>query len=408
MSDEQSAYRRLKDVVDADGIEPAFDELARIFEGEKKYPQLFDALLMKKRAALGLPLEGAENLRDLPEPTQAQLEEYYVTICRRVGGLFLDDGNIQAAWPYFRAIDEPQKVAETIAQWHPPEGDDDDGEETDVVIDIALSQGAHPTRGFELVLSQYGVCRAVTTFEHQFPHGPDVKQKCARLLVDRIYADLLENLLYDVKRQAGDVESQAGDVESQEGVEETDIRSLVFAHPELFEGHGYHIDISHLQSVVRFSTILEDREGLDKALQLCEYGRKIPRDFQSPDPPPFDDFYNDYRIFLQALLGTGVDGAVRYFTQKADRAEVDEDGKHFPAEVLIHLLYRVGRYDEAIDTHEKYLKDYRGPLSVAPSLLELSDRLGAYERLLAIAEQRQDLLQYAAALTRQAGSDTPD
>jgi hypothetical protein len=394
MSDEQSAYQKLKEAADSEGVQSAFDELAAIFESEKKYPQLFDALLMKKRNSLGLPLEGAENLRDLPETTQAELEEYYVTICRRVGGLFLADGNVQAAWPYFRAIDEPQKVAKTIEKWNPPEGDDDDGEETDVVIDIALGQGAHPTRGFELVLSQYGVCRAVTTFEHQFPHGPEVKQKCARLLVDRIYADLLENLLYDVKTQKGKEAEQA------------DIRSLVSAHPELFEGHGYHIDISHLQSVVRFSSILEKREGLDKALQLCEYGRKIPRDFQSPDPPPFDDFYNDYRIFFQALLGTGVDGAVRYFTQKADQAEVDEDGKHFPAEVLIHLLYRVGRYEDALDQHEKYLKDYRGALSVAPSLLELSDRMGSYERLLGIAEAREDLLQYAAALAKQAAADS--
>lgn len=397
MTDAKAIYSILRESLDKGGLEAFFDRLLKTLEEEKKYPELFDAMLMRKRQALGLPLLGTENLRDLPEATQSEVEEYYVEVCRKIGGLFLEDGDIRAAWPYFRAIDEPKLVAAAIEAWQPPAEDDedDDGEETDAVIDIALGQGAHPQRGFALVLSQYGVCRSITTFEHQFPHGPEVKEACCQLLVRRLYDDLLANLTYDVEQRGTEAEKK-------------DIRSLLEKHPEVFDGHGYHIDISHLQSVVRFSATLDDKECLEKALQMTEYGRRLPRDFQSSDSPPFDDFYNDYRIFLQAMLGIGVDGAVRYFTQKADRAGIDEEGKHFPAEVLVHLLDRVGRHRAAIEAHKSYLKDVRAPLSAAPSLLELSERADDYSTLLEIAEDRDDVLQFAAGLIRSGGNKPAD
>ena len=322
-------------------------------------PQLYDALLMKKRHQLGLPLEGAETLRDLPEKQQTELEEYYIEICREVGQLFLEEGDISGAWPYFRAIDEPKAVADALESWEPEDSGDDYDEElearNEAIIDLALNQGAHPRRGFELVLEKYGVCRAITTYEHQFPHEAEVKAECASILVERLYNDLLEGIQYDVKSR-------------DDGVlpEGADIRGLMQANRWLLEEHGYHVDMSHLQSVIRASIRLTSKKELDLALQMAEYGRHLPRDYQNPDLPPFDDFYTDYRIFLQALVGTGIDGAIRYFTQKVDNADPDEIGQHLPGEVLVYLLYRVGRYDEAIDAHRKYLSESFRTHVVAP------------------------------------------
>jgi hypothetical protein len=379
----------------------ALDRLAEICRGQKKYPQLFEARLMKKRFQLGLPLQGTETFRDIPPSLQAEVEDYYVEVCREVGSLFLESGDIVNAWPYFRAIDEPQQVAAAIDRFVPPDPNASEtyvggGSVTDAVIDIALSQGANPRRGYELALSQYGVCRAITLLEHQFPYTGEVKESCAALLIRRLHGDLLGSLRADIQRREG---------KAPEG---SDIRQLLENRPWLFEGYGYHVDVSHLQSAIRVSATLEAKDVLALALEMAEYGRKLPRDFQSHDRPPFDDFYNDYRIFFQALLGIGVDGAVRYFTQKAERATPDDDGKHLPGEILVHLLWRVGRTGEAIAAFLKYLRNYRGQLTAAPPLIELCDRAGDFSKLLELARERDDLLQYTAALVKRSGGQTPD
>jgi hypothetical protein len=389
----------LEEAVAAGGPEAAFDKLAEVLQAGKKYPQLFEALLMKKRHALGLPILGTDSLLDLPEHLQAEVEDYYVEACRRVGGLYLEDGDIAGAWPYFRAIDEAKKVAAALDRWVPPaveSGDEKASAQLEAIVDIALHQAAHPRRGFELVLAQYGVCRAITTYEHQFPVGGAAKEECGVLLVKRLHADLLASLKHDIAQREGSAPGEA------------DIRKLIEERAWLFQGFGYHVDVSHLQSVIRIAAGLKDREALAFALELTEYGRRLPRDFQHPDRPPFTDFYSDYRIFFQALLGTGVDGAVRYFTMKVESQGQDEEARRFPAEVLVYLLYRVGRYREAIEAHRKYLKNAQGPASIAPSLLELCDRAGDHSQLLAASRERDDLLHYMAGLVRHAGPRTAD
>ena len=388
----ETQFEALEGALKGDGARAAFDKLEEVLLAARKYPQLFEALLMRKRHALGLPLQGGDTFREIPEALQDEVEDYYVEVCRRIGSLYLADGDILSGWPYFRAIDEPALVASALEKWAPPGPEAESpvpgsaGASLDAIVDIALSQGANPRRGYELVLSQYGVCRAITILEHQFPHTGDVKETCGAMLVRRLHNDLVLSLAHDISRREGT------------SPPETDVKKLIESRPWLFENHGYHVDISHLQSVIRIAASLKDREALDRALQMTEYGRRLPRDFQQNDRAPFDDFYNDYRIFLQAMLGIGADGAVRYFTQKAERFQVDEEGKHFPGEVLVYLLDRLGRHGEAIAAHVKYLKDVRGPLSAAPSLLELSSRAGDYSRLLEVSKEKDDILLFAAGL----------
>lgn len=394
----EDSFQTLQSTLDTEGPPAAFDKLAEIFRREKKYPQLFEALIMKKRHELGLPLQGTDSFRDIPEALQPEVEQHYVKVCREVGSLFLADGDMIASWPYFRAIDEPSKIAEALDKWQVPESEASDSEanSTDAIVDIALNQGANPRRGYELVLSEYGVCRAITTFEHQFPYTGEVKEQCGTLLIRRLHDDLVASLVADIGRH------------DKKPPPERDVRELIENRDWLFEDHGYHVDMSHLQSVIRIASSVSDREILDLGLQMTEYGRRLPRNFQSPDLPPFEDFYNDYRIFFQAMVGTGVDGAVRYFTLKADAAEIDEEGKHLPGEVLVHLLYRLGRYQDAMDAYEKYLKDQRSPPTAAPTLFEISECAGNFSKLLKLAKEKDDLLQYTAGLVRTAGSEPAD
>lgn len=406
MSDD--SFSALEAAVNDKGLGAAFDELAQRLAAEKKYPQLFEALLMKKRHELGLPIEGTDSIGDLPEEVQVEVENYYIEVCRKIGGLFVDDGNIIGAWPYFRAIEEPDRVAKAIDAWEPAEDSDDSDDEAqlnllDEIVDVALNQGANPRRGYDLALSHYGVCRAITIFEHQFPYKGDVRKDCGKLLVNRLYDDLIENVRSDVEAHLKQMHPDA-----ELPPTDADLRTLIADRDWLFEGMGYHVDVSHLMAVVRVAATLEDEASIDKGLQMTEYGRRLGRDFQHPDSPPFEDFYNDYRILLRALNGEGVDGAVRYFTQAADRHAMDEEGRHFPGEVLVYLLYRVGRTEDAIEAHLKYLKQVGQNTTLAPSLADLCENAGDYSKLLEVARQQEDLLQFMLGLAKGRGVVTED
>lgn len=425
----ESAFTTLAERLDSDGAEAAIDQLIETFENGRQLPQLFEALLIKKRHELGLPLEGTESIRDIPEEHQQNVEDYYVEVCQRVGGLFLEQGDIVSAWPYYRAIDEHGPIAKALDEWTPPQDEEDDDEEfdpdagfdsyelLDAVVDIAFNQGAHPVRGYDLILSNYGTCRAITTIEHQFPFPGKVKEDCAAMLIRQLYGELQDGLRADIERddslgaRPGEEEGAPSDVP-----EEADVVTLIEGRDWLFENMGYHVDISHLQSCVRVAAGLSDPEIIGLAIQMCEYGRRLARDFQVHERPPFDDFYNDYRIFLRAITGEGVDGAVRYFTSKLERqkkktekaAESDlppgfeEDHTPFCAEVLVYLLDRVDRHDAAIDTHLEYLLDTQ--LTISPPLLQLCDHAGDYTKLLERAQAKDDLLQYGLGLLKRATS----
>lgn len=97
-------------------------------------------------------------------------------------------------------------------------------------------------------------------------------------------------------------------------------------------------------------------------------------------------------------MGEGVDEAVRYFGERAE-ALADEQGS-WPAEVYVALLARLDRINDAFEAAAKYLASAR-TTGFAPSLLELAQRTGDYDRLREISRQRGDLLGFAMALAEQ-------
>src|SRR2546426_447100 len=116
------SFETVKDVLRAGGPVAGFDFLARKFREEKGYRLLFEARLMKRRHELGLPLIQTDNLDNLPPEVRRTYEEAFIEAAREVGGLFLADGDIPNAWPYFRAIGEPGPVAAAIEKVEPREG----------------------------------------------------------------------------------------------------------------------------------------------------------------------------------------------------------------------------------------------------------------------------------------------
>ena len=373
MSDE--IFDALERCLHEEGPEAGFELLLRRFREEKKYPSIFEARLMKKRLELGLPLIQDGTPPDLPSEQEEAYHEASLEAAREVGELFLKDQEIERAWPYFRAIGDPAPVAAAIEKV-------DSSEDIDRIVEIAFYEGANPIKGFELILSRHGICRAITSYGH-YPRAPG-REESARLLIRTLYRELASNL----KRTIGEQEGQAPESDT--------ISDLISGRDWLFEGSRYYIDTSHVTSVVQIGRDLEDRETLEMILQLSEYGRRLAPMFQYKGEPPFEDIFQDHRIYVGALLGRDAETAIAHFRGKL--ADPDPEGLPDPAaQALVTLLVHLQRYSEAIQVSVDYLSDADPEHLSCPSTMQLCQLAGDFEQLGSQARRKDDLLSYIAA-----------
>src|SRR5205823_11836147 len=97
----------------------------------------------------------------------------------------------------------------------------------------------------------------------------------------------------------------------------------------------------------------------------------------------------------KALLGENVDEAVAHFRRKVEACDIGETGTA-PAQILVGLLARLDRYQEAIEISLRYLADANPSELACPSVLQLCFLAGDYGRLRELARERGDLLNYTA------------
>ena len=71
----KDAFHEIEHILQSGKAEEAFDFLAQRFREEKNYPMLFEALMMRKRHELGLPLIQSGDFSELPEPTRRDYED---------------------------------------------------------------------------------------------------------------------------------------------------------------------------------------------------------------------------------------------------------------------------------------------------------------------------------------------
>jgi len=377
---EPDTFELLEQARLAGGAAGGFDFLLQRFRDEKNYPSLFEARLMQKRLDLGLDPLQIGSLEDVPAAVRPTYERAFIDAAREVGGLFLADGDVARAWPYFRAIGESAPVAAVIEQITP--GKDEDME---AVIAIAFQERVNPNKGFELILAQYGTCRAITCFE-QFP-GPAGREKALHLLVRTLYRELVASLRSAIERQEGQPPATDRLAELMEG------------RDWLFENNSYYIDSSHLIAVLRFSLDLEDPAMLRLALEMADYGRRLSPMFEFKVDPPFQNVYTDHAIYLRALLGEDVDSAIAHFRQKALDSDPEQVGTA-PAQVLVTLLLRLDRVREAIAASLEFLEGVPAAQLGCPTLFQLCQMAGEWDKLKQLARERGDLLSFAASLLR--------
>jgi hypothetical protein len=346
-----------------------FDLLIDEFLTAKEYGTAFEARLMKKRFEMGLPLFQTDSLND--EAYQAGV----VDVARQTGELFLADGNIERAWPYFRAISEYDPVVQAIENLEVREG-------LDGVINIAFQEGVHPLKGIELILTAHGMCRALTAFGMQVVTKD--RDKCIAFLTSALYGEVVGRM-----RQA---------VEAHDGGPPASVNLIELMHDRewLFGEWDYYVDTSHLLSIVPYCVEITDPATLGVLLELCEYGKHLDKKFQSAGIPPFENQFEAYGHYVQALLGDDVEEHVDYFRRQVAESDPEVVGDA-PGRILVKLLVSLNRPAEAIGVAlDNVFEDapYGAPV---PSALQLCNQAKDFSRLAEIAKERGDFLSYTAA-----------
>ena len=381
-------FEQLQHLQDTSGPESAIHQLIETLREEKNYDRLFEAMLLKHRYEMRLPLAQPTSL-DVPEEQRQEFEDHYIETAREVGELFLADGNIPRAWPYLRTIGEGGKVKEALESLALEREADED---TEKYIAIALHEGAHPVKGLEIMLKSYGICNTITTFDQALQQqmlSPEDQKQAAAMLVNEIYEDLAQTLRHEVSHKSADVPPGST------------IRELITGRDWLFEDNNYHIDVSHLNSVVRFARAFDsETPELQKVIEICEYGSKLSPQFQYPGDPPFDQFYVAHQHFFKVLAGEDTEEHLKYFRDRLE-AEPDEEDKPYLAIVLVDLLMRLKRSGEAIDAATPYLCRVNDLSPNGFSYARLCQEAGRYDAWKSACLEAGDSVGYAAAVIQE-------
>ncbi len=377
-------FATVEDLARSSSPASALSFLVDHFRQNREYSRLFEARLMKKRHELGAELMPSGHLHLHGEALKAYDAEM-LEAAREAARLYLDDGKIPESWPYFRALGDPAPVREAIEKLPTGEGGD-------AVIEIALGERVHPRKGFEMLLEQHGICRAITLFD-QYPDAA-TREDALALLAGNLHGSLVSNLRAVIERN---------EAPAPEGAS---IPQLIEGRPWLFGEFCYHVDVSHLMSVVRLSAESGREETLRLARGLALYGTQLHSDLQYKGYPPFDDFYRDHALYFAARLGEGVDQTIAHFRARVASYDYEQIGS-YPAQVLVRMLLRLGRPHEAVEVFEQFVGDTDPNYLSCPTLPQLCQTAGDYARLRKLAEKDGDLIRYAAAVI-EAGDVKPD
>ena len=371
----------LEKTLQAQGPAAAIDQLCSDLKARKEYAALFYTLLMKKRHELGASPIATGSNQDLPAGLHQPFEDGIREAARTVGRLWLDEGDIPQAWAYYRMLGETEPVLHALDKLTPQ-----DDQDIQPLIDIAFHQGVNPKKGFEWILKRYGICSAITTMSGgDLPFPLDIRQDCIKRLVRALHEELVERLKAEIQRQ-----------QSFAPTGKT-VAELIAGRDFLFADEFYHIDLSHLSSVVQMSAQLDDCPELRLARELCQYGQKLSPRFQQVTDPPFENQYQDYEVFLSILCGDKVEEGLAFFRAKAEKADPDTVGT-YPAEVLVNLLLRLKRPQEALETSRRFLTRLGETRLSCPSFVELCQQTGNYPALAEVAREQGNPVNFLAGL----------
>lgn len=387
----ENLYDELSQLARTEGAAAALDKLIESQRESKQYHRLFDALLMKKKHELGLPVTRPTAFDDVPQERRKEFEEHYVNSAREVGQILLDDGNIPQAWIYFRTIQETEPVRKAIESLGNNAQEDPQYEE---ILQLALYEGANPLMGIRMMLESHGTCNTITSLDQMMSQlAPKDRAVAAAIMVDHLYGELRGSLEYIVKEKEPSLPPDQS------------IRQLLAGRDWLFGPGNYHIDVSHLNAVVRFARSLSPGdEHLSRAIELAEYGSKLDKQLQYAGDPPFVDFYPAHLQYLKILAGQDVEAGFEYFTKELEN-EPDYPDKQLIAYAMVDLMMQTDRLDQAVELAKQYLDVIEDPNGF--SFADLCCRAGKMNVLVEAARNNNDPLRFAAGLIGELQTATP-
>ncbi|MCS6866616.1 MAG: hypothetical protein RMJ56_02805 [Gemmataceae bacterium] len=375
-----AAYDRLRDTLTRRGTAAAIDELIAELRKIEDYQALFYALLMKKRVELGVSPFPTGNAHELPPHTHEPYEEAIRQAARQIGRLLLERKDFTKAWAFFRMLGEPEPLREALQAYTP-------GPEEDIypLLEIVWQNGVLPEKGFDWVLERHGICSAITMVSSSdLSSNPALRDYCISRLAAALRDQLLERLRNDLTARGLPCPPEAT------------IPQILDAHPELMADEAYHIDTSHLASVVQMSLQLPPGAGVNFARELCAYGRQLAPGLQGTNDPPFDENYDDFLAYLNVVAGENVEANLQRFAAKAEREAAE--GATFAAQVYVNLLLKAQRPAEALAAAKRFLLAEDDRQLICPSVHELARRAGDYETMAQAAQARRDPVGFLASL----------
>ena len=373
-------FDQLEQTVKKAGPAAAIDKLAEELKAKKDYGPLFYTLLMKKRVELGVSPIATGSNQDLPAEVHRAFEDGIADAARTVGDLYLAEGKIPEAWGYFRMLGDSAPVAAALEKLEL-----DDTMDTQAIIDIAFHQGVLPGKGFDWVLQRFGTCSAITVMGGDLPFSPEVRAMCSKKLIRTLHNELMERLRGEIHRQQNFMPTGKT------------VRELIEGRDFLFADDFYHIDLSHLNSVVQMATQLDNCEELQLVRDLCGYGMKLSPRFRYQSEPPFEDQYADYDKYLAILTGEDVEGGLAHFRAKVEANDPATMGT-FPTEIYVNLLMRLGREEAALEIVRKYLAPLGEVRLSCPNLVELCQQTKRFDVLAEAARAQGNAVNFVAGL----------
>jgi hypothetical protein len=381
----ENEFATIEKIRQASGPAAAISELLRTLESRGELHRLFDAMLLKKKFEMGLPLTRPTTFDNVPEERQTEFEQAYIAAARRIGEAFLAENNIPQAWIYLRTIREPEGVAKALEKIPVGNGLP---ENIDDLISVALYERANPVKGLELMLESRGTCNTITAFDQAVPQiTPEERVRGAELLVRHLYGELFQSVCRDIERRG------------EAPFTGKTLREALAGRDSLFEENNYHVDVSHLGSVVRFARFLgPGSPELETVIQLAEYGMRLSSQFQFPADPPFDEYYKAHLHFFRILANDRRNEAIAYFHERLRSTEEFED-RRLIAYVLVDLLVRIGATNDAVLVAREHLADLDESSGFSfAQLCEEAERMDVYRET---AQGKGDLVGFTAALLRE-------
>ena len=373
-----------------EGPEALMNHLEDTLKKSGDHSGLFYAKLLRARHKMGLPETPTGSASDIDPQFHEPFEQAIKDAATEVGEWTLGNGNMAGAWTYYRLLGQPQPIKDALSKIHLEQLTEDQYEVVETSIRLAFHEGLDPVRGYGWILSRYGLCNAITTLSSpETPGGPEARKACLELLVNALHNELGQRLAAEIERLEGN-RPIAADVKSP--LEPGTIAKMIKGREVLFEEEAYHIDLSHLSSVVQLGHELCPGEAMARVRDLCAYGQKLKGRFVPTGEPPFDPLFEGQDRFFAALMGDDTAAQVAWFTNIAER-ELAENNP-YPAEILRKLLDRLEMSAESLV--------WAGRTLSAPALAGICRAAKDFKPMLQAAKAQGDPVHLVAALLEQA------